>query len=304
MYTRDLISEARSKVVLIYSYHYNITTKKFDCPSTGSGFAVDSGEYILTCAHVVMNTDRVIIQLTSESRHQGEVTYVDESIDLAIIKFLDETKISPFKFEDCHLEDGAKVVAIGSPDSIQNTITPGEISNLRRNGREIGLNEHLEYVQHSAIIHPGNSGGPLVNPATGNVVAVNSNCHKLGLSFGISTAVAEKFIKRANKKRTRYTIGVSMLTVTSKDFRHFSLPETDAKTAVVLTKVLDDYPAATAITSLAEGDMVVRINNQVIKSAHDVYKAVRDSSGKVVTIHVRRQDNNFTTCLPPTLLPN
>ena len=162
----------------------------------GSGFAVYNGEYILTCAHVVKKTNIVNIQLISKTRYRGEVTDIDESIDLAIIKLQIPNgitiKLSPFKFEDCTTLD--PVVAIGSPNSLQDSVTKGIISNLRRPGRrEIGLNENIEYMQHDAIINPGNSGGPLVNPVTCNVIAVNSN-GKPGLSFGIPATVAEKFI--------------------------------------------------------------------------------------------------------------
>ena len=298
-----MIDEARSKAVYIYSEYFDVITKEKKY-SSGSGFAVDNGEYILTCAHVVMNTNIVNIQLTSNLRLSGKVTDINESIDLAIIKLPDGMTISPFKFEDCLglLKDGDPVIAIGSPDSVPNSITDGIISNLRRPGREISLNEDIEYVQHTATVYRGNSGGPLVNPATGNLIAVNSNCRNPAVSFGISATVAEEFIKSANRNPTCYTIGVSMLTVTNSEdvniqiLKHFSVPETFAK-AVVLTEVHEGYPAYTA--NLSPGDMVVRIDGRDNCSAHDVYKAVMFSSGLQLTIDIYRQSAHYTADLTP-----
>lgn len=302
-----VISEARSKVVYIYYHYYNIKTGKNDSFFTGSGFAVEDGNYILTCAHVVQNTNFVKINLNKELTVEGEVSDIDELKDLAIIKLPTGTIIPPFKFEDLQCcKDLDQVVAIGNPHRLMDSITTGIISNLRRGRKEIGLNNdhvEIEYVQHTASTYPGNSGGPLVNPATGNVVAVNSNRLESGINFGISATVAEEFVKSANKNPTRYTIGVSMLTATSENvsaiLRHFSLPETHTKAAVVLTEVWEGYLAHGA--DLLIGDMVVRINDRSISSAHDVYKAVRNSNGSKLAIDIYRKSELYTAHLTPKL---
>lgn len=62
------------------------------------------------------------------------------------------------------LRPGEFVIAIGNPLSLTHTITAGVISCTNRNGRELGLQaESLGYLQTDAVIHVGNSGGPLVN---------------------------------------------------------------------------------------------------------------------------------------------
>ena len=250
-------------------------------PFRGSGFSVDSGNYILTNVHVVENTDLVNITLSSERIVKGEVTDHDETLDLAFIKLCNEITIPAFKFEDLRQVNVCDpVVALGSPHGLKNSIMPGVISNLDRTAKEVRLyNKHIRYVQTTAILHHGSSGGPLVSLATGNVIAVNTYRHDIGISIGIPSTVAEKFVENANKTATQYTIGVSMKTVNGKP-----------KKVVVLVDVWEDYPAHRA--GLCREDMVVAINGQSVSSAHDVYKAVRNSCGSQLTINIYSQSRS------------
>lgn len=68
------------------------------------------------------------------------------------------------------LRPGEFVVAIGSPFSLQNTVTTGIVSTTQRGGKELGLrNSDMDYIQTDAIINV--SGDPqtvdsLVEPVT------------------------------------------------------------------------------------------------------------------------------------------
>lgn len=59
------------------------------------------------------------------------------------------------------LRPGEFVVAIGSPFSLQNTVTTGIVSTTQRGGRELGLpNADMDYIQTDAIINVRTSPAP------------------------------------------------------------------------------------------------------------------------------------------------
>lgn len=135
---------------------------------TGSGMIIGSDGFVLTNAHVVQNSATAQITLSSGSVYLASVVGRDENIDLAILK-INAQNLLKIEFGDSNtIKQGDEVFTLGYPFGIKGDVSfkEGTIS------RKIvdGVNSYLET---SAEIHPGNSGGPLVD-ASGNVVGVNS----------------------------------------------------------------------------------------------------------------------------------
>ena len=268
--------------------------------SSGSGFIILDGRYVLTNAHVVANSRSVQVKLVSGRVVKGEVTDIDQVADLALIK-LDlpaNEQLPAVKFgSSSSLRPGEWVVALGSPLNLTNTITAGIVSSVLRPSRELGLEQHrpdMEYVQTDAPITHGNSGGPLVN-LDGEVIGVNTMTAGPGISFAIPSDFALSFVQRANKKPvkkktkvTKYAIGVSMLSISPSIMRiilqRISLPD-GVTHGVFLANVWPNSPAAQA--GLHKGDVIVRINGRYMYSSKDVNEMVQ--KGEKLNMEVVRR---------------
>ncbi len=149
----DVIDQALPAVVLVQTP-----------AGRGTGFFV-AADTIVTNAHVVEGHAYVTVRLANGATLNGRVLRTDDSVDLAAIHTTDARPgqtVLALSTEPARV--GQEVIAIGSPLGLQNTVTRGIVSALRRAGA-------ATLVQTDAAINPGNSGGPLLN-GQGRVVGV------------------------------------------------------------------------------------------------------------------------------------
>lgn len=83
-----------------------------------------------------------------------------------------------------------QVTAIGSPGGLDNSCTIGIVSGLKRCPKAVGIPDKagvLQYIQTDAAINVGNSGGPLVDVESGDIVGINTciRANMEGTSFAI-----------------------------------------------------------------------------------------------------------------------
>ncbi len=142
---------------------------------TGSGFFWDASGNIVTNSHVVEDASTIWVWLASGRQVQAEVVGSAPDYDLAVIRGSDPVEIPrPIPLGTSNnLKIGQWVFAIGSPYGLDQSLTAGVISGLKRKlptseGHEIG-----DIIQTNAAIYPGSSGGPLLNSA-GQLIGVNT----------------------------------------------------------------------------------------------------------------------------------
>ncbi|MBF0544495.1 MAG: trypsin-like peptidase domain-containing protein [Candidatus Riflebacteria bacterium] len=164
----------------------------------GSGVIVHSKGYILTNLHNVKDAAAIRVSISiGNSTHTYPAELVDESpeTDLAILKILSkgDDALSPAPIGDSDLiSRGDKVLAIGGPFGLQQSLTSGIISNKNRT-LTLGEFVFTDLIQTDAAINPGSSGGPLVN-TKGEVVGINTAIYSPTQTFtGISFAVPIRY---------------------------------------------------------------------------------------------------------------
>ena len=142
----------------------------------GSGVVITPSGLVLTNYHVIHRADtlRVFFYDPKDNNYYpAEVIGIDPVADLALLQLKVDEKILPLEFLLIETEDwtvAEPVMAIGHPMGIQWTVSMGHIASTIRTGK---ISPYVSTLQHSAEIHQGNSGGPLIN-ADGEIVGINT----------------------------------------------------------------------------------------------------------------------------------
>ncbi|MFD1361524.1 S1C family serine protease [Lentibacillus salinarum] len=181
---KTIIHRAEKSVVQIEGQNGEKTT-------TGSGFLYNGKGDIITNAHVVKNADVVNVRTANGHIYPAAVIGAGDNTDVSVIRVPELADQNTLTLEtERKAETGDEVIALGSPHGFQNTVTLGIISGTERNFDVDGFNYENAY-QISAQITEGNSGGPLINRETGNVIGINAvgtNDGTLGFSIPINEA--------------------------------------------------------------------------------------------------------------------
>lgn len=255
---------------------------------SGTGFIVDKNGYIITNNHVVSGGDKIMVKLQGEStQYRAKVIGTDFETDLAVIKIDARKPLDPVSIGNSDaVQVGDWAVAIGSPFTLEESVTAGIVSAL---GREIDEHKNFQrFIQTDAAINPGNSGGPLVN-IRGEVIGVNTMiATSRGGSEGVGFALPSNMVVRVyndiirDGSVSRGSVGIS--------FR-VQKPETlealGVNHGVIVDEVTANGPSAKA--GIKVNDIVVAINGQSIKDGDDLLSHVADAPvGSALTLAVDR----------------
>jgi S1-C subfamily serine protease len=178
---------------------YNFFFQPIAREGTASGCLLDTDGNVLTNYHVIEKADNLEVSLPDRTKYRAEIVGVDKQNDLAVIRLKGAPKerLHPINLGDSNaLKVGQKVLVIGNPLGLQNTLTTGIISSLgRRIETEAGdLVDNV--IQTDAAINPGNSGGPLLNTA-GEMIGINTSIFTIGGgNIGIGFAIPANTIRR------------------------------------------------------------------------------------------------------------
>jgi S1-C subfamily serine protease len=264
----------------------------------GSGFVIEKSGIILTNSHVVNGADKVTVTLKDGRTFEGKVRGVDEVTDLAVVK-IDGTNlpVAPLANSD-QVQVGDWAIAVGNPLGLDNTVTLGIVSTLKRSSAQVGIpDKRIDFIQTDAAINPGNSGGPLVNDR-GEVIGINTaiRADAMGIGFAIPINKAKSIkdqLARGEKIAHPY-LGVQMTLLTPEIARQnnedpnspFMVPEING---VIVVRVLPNTPAAKA--GIRRGDVITQIDGQAIKTAEQLQNLVENSRlGQALKVQIQRGD--------------
>jgi serine protease Do len=242
----------------------------------GSGVIVDPSGYVLTNAHVVEGAQRIRVALPEpvgasplEMSAIGKRTILDATLiglhkesDIALLKV--EARGLPVLplVADRPAYPGELVLAIGSPDGLQGSVTMGIVSSV---WRQPDPDVPMVYIQTDAPINPGNSGGPLID-LDGYMVGLNTFIiSKGGGSEGLGFAVPARVVRFVYEGLRKYgcvrraVIGASAQEITPTLSAGLGLPR---DWGVVISDVTPGGPAAAA--GLKSQDVIDAVDDRQV----------------------------------------
>ncbi len=178
--TPEVVKQVSAAVVVLTSEGRGRTPD-----SQASGVIINDGKTIVTNLHAVAGASKVSVHF-EDGRSVDATGYlgIDEKRDLVCIQIQERFKrISyPALASLKDLRIGQKVIAIGSPQGLANTVSEGIISGIRE------FDEGTSVIQTTAPLSPGSSGGGLFNDQ-GELIGITSFLHTGGqnLNFAYPT---------------------------------------------------------------------------------------------------------------------
>ncbi len=239
----------------------------------GSGVIVSPAGHVVTNFHVAGDASRITCKLPTGESIDADIVCRDPLTDLCVLKLRMDQRSDPNKpipfapiGDSDAVQVGDHVMAMGNPGGLTSTVTLGIVSNTARvftnftgsaiqtfdfgGGQVTGI--FNQWMQHDALILPGNSGGPLVS-LKGEVVGINTRGGG-GTGFAVPASTVKKVLAQALTwgEVRRGWLGMSVVPVNSMD---------RTKGALV-SSVFPGGPADKA--GIKPGDVVMRIGEDKI----------------------------------------
>ena len=286
---------------------------------SGTGFIIDKSGIIVTNFHVVENAKKLLVTLSDNSQWPGKLIGSDPNNDLAIVRIEAPTSRYDFlEFSNSNdISVGQKVLALGNPFGLRQTLTTGIISALGRtiaakNGRKIeGI------IQTDDAINPGNSGGPLLD-SEGKVIGINTaiigSAGSVGIGFAVPSNTALRILPDLLKHGYVLRPWLGVEPIPTVYLRRIGI---DVPDGLLIARVVKGASAdqaglrgATKTVKVGNykvpwgGDIITHINEKKVTSMEDLAQQIETrKSGDKVTISYIRNKRDNSVAVKLTLRP-
>jgi serine protease Do len=265
----------------------------------GSGVAITPDGFLLTNAHVVSGSGRILASFTDGREVAAAVVGTDPLTDLALLRA--EASLVPAELGDAaDLRVGQLVVAIGNPHGFAGSVTAGVVSALGRSlpAGDRGARRMIDdVIQTDAALNPGNSGGALAE-GHGRVVGINTAVAGVGLGLAVPiNATTRKVIAelmRSGRVR-RAWIGVA---AGARPLPPRVRARVGRERAVEVVEVLPDSPASRA--GLRPEDLILAVDGAPVTGVDDLHRLMDgERIDRPCTLTVARGDGEREVLLTP-----
>ena len=259
-----------------------------------SSVAVSADGDLITNAHVLNGARRVRVRIDGPHGHLAdvEVVGVDRETDLALLKLAGGTPRHLELADSARLRQGQVVLAVGSPQSLNNSVSMGVVSAVSRG---FGPDASQSFIQTDASINPGSSGGPLVN-TRGEIVGIDTFIlTESGGSEGLGFAIPSDLVRDVYAQLKKYgrvrrgEIGVVARSMTPVIAKALGLSREDG---VLVQDVTPGRAAAEA--GLQADDIVTGVQGRPVRNVRQFSDSLFGSEpGERLALDITRGDQNL-----------
>jgi len=261
---------------------------------SGTGFVFHSAGLIITNYHLVASSVRLGVEVPGFGLRGASVVGTDPVTDIAVVRLAEPPEgLTVLQLGDStQLAQGDWVVAVGNPFGYSQTVTVGVVSYVGRHLSEDALLVSNEYLQFSAPVNMGSSGGPVLD-MQGHVVGVTTSTHSSGtnISFAVPSKVLEWVLAEMDRSDGRVRRGFLGLHLQPNDRGR---GQGAASSGALVDHVEPGQPAARA--GIRDLDLVVAYDGREVPDACTLFDWITYSRpGEVAQIEVVRD----SVRLPP-----
>ena len=303
--TVDLFAQAAPSVVQVVSLPADAARGETTRVSSGTGFVWDEVGHVVTNNHVVENATRIAVRLASDETVEADLVGRAPTYDLAVLRLKRTVSLPPRLAvgSSNDLKVGQAALAIGNPFGLDQSLTTGIISALKRRLPTSGGREVANVIQTDAAINPGNSGGPLLDSA-GRVIGVTTAIFSpsgayAGIGFAIPVDVVNRVVPELIRNGRVPVPGIGILAADETQAAQLGV------TGVIVGRTIPGTPAERAGLKGVDqaagtiGDVITEADGKTVRHLADLTDELeRVGVGKSVKLTVRRGSRNVSIDVP------
>ena len=276
----------------------------FEVPrGSGSGFIWDERGHVVTNFHVIEGGTRFVVTLADqgpdEPEWEAQVVGVAPDKDLAVLRIeapAERLRSLPLG-SSRDIVVGQRVLAIGNPFGLDQTLTTGVVSALGRELTSPSGRTIRDVIQTDAAINPGNSGGPLLD-SSGRLLGVNSQIYSpsggsAGIGFAVPVDTVRRLVPQLIEHGRPIQPGIGIQALADHQARRLGIE------GVIVRSVAPGTPAdraglvgirPTRSGRYVLGDVILAVDGESVPTLDDMAAAFEDTGVDVtVTLTVERE---------------
>jgi 2-alkenal reductase len=274
----------------------------------GSGIVWDTAGHVVTNSHVVSDAGAIVVRFASGEVVEADLVGTSPDYDIAVLRPRSPRRLPPpiALGRSADLKVGQWAFSIGSPFGLDQSLTTGIISALKRRLPTDAGHDITNVIQTDAAINPGNSGGPLLDSA-GRLIGITTailspSGSNAGIGFAIPVDVMNRVVPQLIRTGRVATPGIGIVAAGE------AVTTRLGKQGIMVLGTSPGSPAERAGLRGADpktgapGDVIVAVNGAPIHSLDDLTDQIErvgigstielatQRDGQTKTVHMRVAD--------------